>query len=386
MTAARPSVFLSAFLVFVLSAAPASAQVTSPDAAQEASALAEGWTMLARGAVAEAAGHAALLLGRYPHSTAVLALLVEAEIARAGALAGLDQYERWLGQKSLEEPGIVRRVARATASEVAASSTATGRFEALRILAADGDAVALADLATRAEAGSSVEARALAASGDERGVKALVTALEVNKGTGASLETIRVLGVSRHPLAFNALVTQARANEPAVRQAAMQALGALGDRRAVAVLREGLKDQFGLVRGQAAGALYRLGDDSGVPLIEQLAASESPQGRLAAAGYLSSRPDARWLALVRGLAGPGQPAEVRLGAAKLLAPHNPDEAAAILQALGADGSVDLAIREEAARSEPAAAPGDVRKLRSLLRHGDVLVRLAAADRLLSLTR
>jgi HEAT repeat protein len=386
MTAARPSLFVSAFLVFVLAVAPASAQVTSSDATTpEASALAEGWAMLARGAVAEAAGHAAVLLGRYPNSTAVLALAVEAEIARAGATAGLDQYERWLGQKTLEEPGIVRRVARAVAREVAASN-GTGRFEALRILAADGDAVALADLSTRAEAGSNVEARALAAAGDERGVKALVTALEVDRGVGVSLETIRVLGVSRNPLAFDALVAQARNREPAIRQAAMQALGALGDRRAVAVLREGLQDPFGLVQGQAAGALYRLGDDSGLPLIEQLATSESPVGRLAAAHYLSSRPDARWFALVRGLAGPGQPAEVRLGAAKLLTPHDPDEAAAVLATIGADGSVDLAVREEAWRAEPAAAAGDVRKLRGLLRSGDVLLRLSAADRLLSLTR
>jgi len=348
--------------------------------------VAEGWAMLARGAAAEAAGHAALLLSRYPDSIAVLALAVDAEIARAGAVAGLDQYERWLGQKTLEEPGILRRIARSVARQVAASNNPTGRFEALRILAADGDAAALVELGTRAEAGGNVEARALAASGDERGVKALVTALELNKDGGASLETIRALGASRHPLAFDALVAQARSREPAVRQAAMQALGALGDRRAVAILREGLKDQFGLVRGQSAGALYRLGDDSGLALIEQLAASESPAGRMAAAHYLSSRPDARWFTLVRGLAGAGQPAEVRLGAAKLLSPHDPDEAAAVLQTLAADGSVDLAIREEAARSEPAAVSGDVRKLRSLLRNGDVLVRLAAVDRLLSLTR
>jgi hypothetical protein len=380
-------ILLAVVLTLLSIAAPTRAQQlpAATLAQQEASMVAEGWTLLARGAVAEAAGQAALALGRFPNSAAVLSLAVEAEIARAGALAGLDQYERWLGGKAFEEPAILRRVARAVLWETA-RSTRPARLDALRILAGDGDAEALVALSARTEQGSEVDARVLASVGDERGVKALVASLAATGGAGVSLETIRVLGASRHPAAFNALVGQTRSPEPAVRQAAMAALGQLGDQRAIAVLRAGLKDQFGLVRGQAAGALYALGDEGGRGIIEELAASESPMGRLAAAQYMSSRPDGRWLALVRGLSATGQPPDVRLAAAKLLAPHAPDEAAAILRALGGDTSIDLAVREEAVRAQPAALPGDMRALRDLLREPDDLVRLAVAERVLVMTR
>jgi HEAT repeat protein len=386
MVAGTRTALASSALTLLLIVAPAHAQAPASGLAQqEASTVAEGWAMLARGAIADAAGHAALALGRFPHSAAVLSLAVETEIARAGALAGLDQYERWLGSKAFEEPAILRRVARALLWDTA-NSTRPSRIEALRILANDGDGEALVALSARTERGSPAEARVLASIGDERGVKVLVASLTASGGAGASLETIRVLGESRHPAAFNALLAQARSPEPAVRQAAMNALGRFGDPRALAVLREGLKDQFGLVRGQAAGALYALGDGGGLGIIEELAGSESPMGRLAAARYMSSRPDARWLTLVRGLSVQGQPSDVRLAAAQLLAPHAPDEAAAILRALGSDTSVDLAVREEAVRAQPTALPNDMRALRDLLREPDDLVRLAVVERLLAMTR
>lgn len=346
--------------------------------------MSEGWALLARGEIAEAAAYASRGLGRFPNSIGVLTLATEAEIARGGSLAALLMYDRWVGVRALEEPGILRRIAQAVLWEKAGGEGRT-RLEALRILLAEGDQDAATRLVREADIGAQADARVLAAAGDERGVRALLASLEPGGGS-PSLEALKALGRSRHPLAFAPLSKAIGNREPAVRQAAAHALGLLGDRRAIPLLRQVLDDQSGSVRGEAAGALLTLGDASGLEMVNQLASSETPEGRLAAAQYLSSRPDANWLAIVRPLLTATTPPDVRLAAARLLAPYAPNEALDSLRSLGADNSVDLAVREEAVRAQPAAILGDLRTLRDLLREPDDLVQIEVAGRILALTR
>ena len=360
---------------------------TPAQSRSESSELAEGWALLATGPAAEVSRFAEALVLRFPRSVSVYALALEAELQRAGAGAGLDHYERWLAGRTLEEPGVVRRLALAVLREAVAQSRANpAGLEALKALSEDGDTAGTAALAAGVGGGSAPEARMLAAQGDERGVDALLGTFSSTPGFSPSLETVKALGASRRPNAFPALMTLAQSADPVIRQAAIAALGAFGDSRALPLLRQALKDPSGMAQGQAAAALYRLGDNSGLGLIEALATSEAPAGRIAAAHYLSSRPDGRWFGLLDDLSAPGRPAEVRLAAAKLLTPHRPADAAAILRSIGESSTVDLAVREEAWRSEPAALGSDLRALRALLRHPDALARVAAAEGVLRVTR
>lgn len=351
--------------------------------AAEAGTLGEVWVVLANGNAAEASRLATLLLNQRPNDPAVLTAAIEADMAFAGWTAGLDRYESRPGAQGPESPLLLRRVAQVLLREAAADErNPSAGLDALRALAASGDGAALQTLATMSANGGAAQTRTLAELGDERAVRTLVADLE----SGANpLETLRVLGKSRNPLALPALVAQTKSRDPAVRQAAVEALGQFGAKDQMDLLRASLKDPVGLVRGKAAAALYRLGDDSGVGLLRELAASDAPAARLAAANYLSSRPDAQWLSLVRGLMRE-QAADVRLGAAKLLVEEDPAAAESVLSSIAADGGVDLALREDASRSRPLAASNDLAKLRALLRTPDRLVRIAAAGRLLQITR
>jgi hypothetical protein len=351
--------------------------------AEEAGTLAEVWVVLANGNAAEAARLATLLLNQRPNDPAVFVAVLEAEMAYGGWTVGLDRYEGRVGAQSAENPAVLRRIAQVLLKEAAADErNPSAGFEALRALAADGDIAARQALATLSARGGAAQTRALAALGDENAVRSLAA----NIDSGANpLETLRVLGESRRPEALPALVAQAKSPDPAIRQAAIEALGHFGARENIALLRASLKDPVGLVRGKAAAALYRLGDDSGVGLLRELAASDAPAARLAAANYMSSRPNAEWLELVRGLMRDASP-DVRLGAAKLLVEHDPAAAEAVLGSIAGDGGIDLALREDAARSRPLAASRDFAQLRSLLRSGDRAVRIATAARILELTR
>jgi HEAT repeat protein len=387
LIARRRALWLPVAAILVAAGAPAAMEGPAPQgtqASEEVAGLAAGWALLASGKVADAAADATALLGRYPRNVNVLTLAVEAEIARGGSPAGLDLYERWLGSRTFEEPGILRRIALTLLEEIARQpQNPRARLEALRALAADGDTAAAATLSDAAFKGSYADARVLAALGDEKAVNILVAGL--NSGATDKLETIKTLSQSHSQLAVRALIAQAKDPEPAVRQAAVAGLGQLGGSQALDAIRPALQDPNGLVRGQAAGALYRLGDNSGLALLTELAASESPDGRLAAAQYMASRPDSAWLSLVRELAHSPK-VDVRLAAARLLAPHDPDAARAVFDGLAVDPSVDLAVREEATRTDATVENAGLSRLRSFLRKPDRLARVAAANRLLELTR
>src|SRR5262245_23191948 len=115
---------------------PPATALSSAVSVEEATALTQGWALLAQGMPAEAAKRAAEVLAAYPRSAAALALAIEAETSRAGSQAGLSQYERWLGARTLEEPSILRRIATALLREAAKDPQQLDtRIEALRALA-----------------------------------------------------------------------------------------------------------------------------------------------------------------------------------------------------------------------------------------------------------
>ncbi|HEY7474489.1 MAG TPA: HEAT repeat domain-containing protein [Vicinamibacterales bacterium] len=350
--------------------------------ADEATQLATGWTLITEGKHAEAAQLASQVLARNPRSVPALSLLIEADIARAGSTTALASYESWLGARTLEEPGVLRRIARAALQEWARQDKdVQARAEAFKALVAEGDPDALSVLTASAGAGAENDLRILAALGNEQAIDRLIGQLKTAQGM--KLREIRVLGDSRNPRAAAALVAVLTDPLPQNRAAAADALGNLNRLDVVPHLKALLNDMHGQVRLSAAGALFRLGDRSGETLLRELAASESFAERRSAALLLSSQPDEAWKALVRGLAA-APDAPTRLDAAKLMIDHDPEFSRAVFEGLRADEN--LAIREEADLALSQSPLAGFAALRQYLRAGTGLVKVRAAARLLVFTR
>jgi HEAT repeat protein len=349
---------------------------------EEATQLTNGWALLAEGLFERAAAKAAQVLAAYPRSGAALQLALEAQLARSGAPAALDQYERWLGARTIEEPAALRRVASAMLREATTlKSDPAARIEALRALADDGDARAAGELAQVASKGQGAGARAVASTGDERATDTLLA--DLNTGLGNPTRTIGALGASGDKRAIAPLVQRLKDPRQEVRGAVVDALGKVGDAETAAVIAPLLSDTSLHVRVRTAGALLRLGDYSGLPILQELMASESPAMRLDAAEALASRPDSAWMGLVTELARDPDP-EIRAAAGRLMAPHDPEMARGILASLMSDENP--AIRELASRGLGEALSDDLPTLRRLMKTGHSLSRVRAAARVLILTR
>ena len=348
---------------------------------EDATELTNGWALLTEGRAAQALARAEGVLARDPRSAAALSLAVDAEIARAGALAGLARYERWLGARTVEEPGILRRVARALLLEESSQrSDESARTVALRALAEDGDARAAQMVASVAAHGD-LPPRSRAALGDEKAVRALIAELE-QAGPG-QVRTIEALAASGSSLAIPPLVERLKDPRQEIRAAALDALGRIGDLSLAPQLAPLLSDSNARVRVTAAGALLRIGDSSAYPALQGLMADPSPATRLLAAEALASRPDGSWVAQVRELATDEDP-EIRAAAARLLGPHDPEFARAVLNALAADDNP--AIRELATLNLGEVVTSDMTALRALMKTGAPLARARAGAQVLALTR
>lgn len=351
-------------------------------AADEASIVAQGWALFAKGDLAGATAKAAEAVAIAPRGSAALSLGLEVEIARVNALSGLDLYEKWLGRRTLEEPGAIRRVARGLLRETAlAEPDSVAAFEARRALAEDGDRGARAELSARLRSGGRAETRLLAALGDKSAIEALIVELEA---PGNPVRVIQALGESQSASAVPALAQKLQDPRSEVRAAVADALGRIGAPGAVERLRPLLQDTSMHVKVKAASALLRLNDASGEPVFRELldAAADSAPSRLVAAEAMAVRPDASWLALVRGLLEANE-SDVRLVAARLIAEHEPEAARTVFRSLQENSNP--AIREEAARL--AVGVGlDLTGLRIALRNIDTLTLVRAAGRILQLTR
>jgi HEAT repeat protein len=357
---------------------------TLPPAAMpvtEGAGLAQGWALLAEGKLEEAARTARDIQTRAPRNISAFALTVEVEIARAGGLAALTVYEAWLGQRQLEEPGVLRRVARAFLYEWGRQEQDAGaRSEALLALAQDGETLAHDVLASAGEK-SEAALVALARLGDRSAVNRI--SAQLTSEPGLKLREIRMLADSRSRDAVPALLETLNDPRPENRAAAADALGKIGDRVALDPLRKLLEDRHGAVCISAAGALYAMGDPAGAPVLLQLAASEHASVRRSAAALLAPQPDETWKTLVRGLASDPDPS-IRLDAARMLAVHEPGLARSILDALLTDPN--YAIREEASLALAESGASDFQTLRRLLRAGGGRAKVRAAARILSIAR
>jgi HEAT repeat protein len=344
---------------------------------QEATEVTNGWALLAEGQAAQAAARAARVLAAHPRSGAALTLAIEAEIARVGSTAALDQYERWLGRRPLDEPAAVRRIAHALLREEAAQrQDAAARREALEALAEEGEGSAAKELA-RATTGARKQGNA---DDDGQSVNTLIAQLDRH---GDDVRTIEALGASGSQQAVQPLVRQLNDGRIEVRGAAAEALGRIGDRDAIASIKPMLSDRNIYVRVKAAGALLRLDDDSSLPMLQGMLLDASADTRLAAAEALASRADAAWLVAVRQLTEESDPA-IRAAAARLLAPQEPEVARPVLQSLVSDENA--AVRELASQGLSEAIPDDLPSLRGLLRSPTPLTRVRAARRVLTITR
>jgi HEAT repeat protein len=218
--------------------------------------------------------------------------------------------------------------------------------------------------------------------GNEAAVRALIADLE--KGGSNPVTAIQALADSGSRTAVAPISARLKSPSPEVRAAAVEALGELGQRYPLADrIKPLLSDPVSLVRVKAAGALVGLGDMSGLQLLQELATSEAAVSRLIAAQAMASQPDAQWLDLVRRLTSEAEP-EVRVGAATLLVPHDPEMARKVLDEALRDGNP--AIRQMVEEASLELLPADLRSLRLMLRSSAALARARAAGRILALVR
>jgi HEAT repeat protein len=351
----------------------------------EATTIAQGWALLAQGLVDEAATRAAKAMAASPRSPAALVLMVEVDIARRGAQAGLSRYEVWLGQRTLEEPAVLRRIATALLREAAAQSeSSTARLEALQALAADGDPASAAALAGAVKTAGMAERRVLASMGNEAAVGALIA--DLKSGNGNAMTIIEALAKSGSKSAIAPLTDRLQHASPEIRGAAVEGLGklgaALGSSDLIVRIKPLLSDPTSYVRVKAAGALYGLNDTSGLQVLQELIQAEPAASRLIALQAMASRPDASWLDDVKRLTSVPEP-EIRVGAARLLAPHDPELARKVLE--GATQDPNPAIRELAAETVGAVEASDFPTLRQLMKSNNRVIGVRASARVLELT-
>jgi hypothetical protein len=385
---------LTAFLIAAamagLAAAPlvASQQAQPPTLppavipAEEAAAIAQYWVALAEGRGREAGAAASQLLGRYPRNVAVLDLAVEIEIARAGASAALGTYEAWLAGRPVEEPGVLRRVARSFLYEWSRQVTnGEARGEALNALAEDGDSAALSVLRAIAQSNSEDGLRTAVHLRNPQAIGQVIERMRATRGL--KVRDLELLGDSGSPLAASALIEALKDPRPENRDAAARALGAIGGPAAEQALLPVLDDPHGVVRTSAAAALFKLGNYTGINILTALATSDSASVRRTAAMFMESRPDEAWKALVRGLLADPDPL-IRLDAARMLSPYDPAASRSVLEQLAMDSN--RAIREETELAIARLPVATFADLRGVMRTGQPVARVRAAGRVLEMTR
>ncbi len=307
-------------------------------------------------------------------------LAVEADIARSGGLAALDRYERWLGARTFEEPAVLRRVARAFLFDaLGQTQSPPARAEAWKSLVDDGESLPPLFGSSPGPA----DLRAAAAAGSEPAVRQLLQSLPTD--AAGRVRALDAVGASGVKVAAEPILPLLQDPRSEVRAAAADALGKVGGREAVPALKPLLADPSLFVKAKAASALLRMGDSEGLPVLDAMAADDNPTIRLSAAvGLAGGSPDARWMSLVRELAGNPSP-EIRVVAAGLLAPHDPEFARNVLDGLANDANP--AIRELASMTYgDVVTTFDLSTLRRLLRQPLPLTTVRAAARILIVLR
>ncbi len=376
-----------AFVLIVLAVSTPGAQVRDRAAAavpappSDATLLARGWTALANGQPTEAASAAAQLLARVPWHHSANALRIEA-LSASDPMKGLDTYEAWLALHRDEDAGLLAPVPRTILLQLATTADPDIRRQARNALRDAGYpqpqqpgerelADQLADAAARVKGG---DATALSR------LQAVVTA-----GTADPQMVAKALeagGPATTPLLVEML------GKPAapVQAAAAAALGRRKAEEARPTLQKMLKGGDPMARSSAAVALARMGDADGQAFVDKMLQSEVPDLRLMAAEAFDG--PGPWMAAVAPLLD-NRDGTIRLQAARLVAPVNPDAARRVLSE--AAGDPNPVIRSEAVRimeetSTHVPAVADLGQARRLLRDRDAAVRVYAAGVLLGAAR
>jgi len=351
-------------------------------ATDDAMLVAQGWLLLSQGSPVQAVERARTVMAKSPFSPGAIVLAIEGEIVRGGSSAGLAEYERWLGARTNEEPMLLRRISQAILREAAAQTAdLPARMNALGALAAHGDAAATSTLRESMNNGDLSAAAALAEAGDADGVRAIVD--KINSGAIEPVRGLKTLSRTGSQDAAAAAITRLDSPRSEVLLAAIQALRDLRSRAAVSKLRPLLQDQRPFIRIGAAEALLAAGDDTGLPIIKELASSDSAEDRLKAAEALADKPDAAWLAMVRQLTTSSEP-EIRLGAARLIAPHDAQLAESVVSGLRQDPNP--AVRTMTADAVLRRMHSTLPQLRGMLHSASLEERVVAAERVLISTR
>jgi HEAT repeat protein len=323
---------------------------------------------------------------------AALALAVESSIAKGGAASGLMTYESWLAGRKLEEPYSVRRVAMARLREAMLAPEPRARLAALKALAAEGNAEALAKLNEATAKGQVAETRVLAELGDAKAVAAILRRMETAPGA-SKLTFIDALAGTRSRLAVPALTNLLDDRDMFVVAAAADALGKIGAPEVIGRLRPLVEDgRPGPLRWAAARALAQMGDGAGTSFLRKQLVAEPEPGdvtsremlQIQAAEALSVLgPNPDWIETARRLTTSRDP-QVRLYASKVIAPYDNALAKDALEGLMFDQNA--AIREEASAVLASRVAGDVGTLRRLLKSSDAYTQVLTAARIVELTR
>ena len=352
----------------------------APAPSSEAALLARGWTALANGQPAEADNAAGQILSRVPWHHSAHALRIEA-LASTDPLKALDAYEAWLAKQKTEDAALLAPVPRSILLQLSASNDPDIRHRARSTLRDAGypQPAGPRDLSDQLN-----DAAARARAGDAAALTRLETV--VTAGTADPQMVAKALeagGPSTTPLLLTML------DKPAapVQAAAAAALGRRKAEEARPALQKMLKSGDPMARSSAAVALARMGDPDGQAFVDKMLQSDVPDLRLMAAEAFEGRPGA-WMAAVAPLLD-NRDGTIRLEAARLLAPVNPEAARRVLSEAASDAnpvvrSEAVRIMEETTTTVPAVA--DLPQARKLLREKDPAVRVYAAGVLLAAAR
>jgi HEAT repeat protein len=353
----------------------------------DTSALASAWTALAAGRHEEAVTLADRLLEREPWNHPAVLVKLRGLAAGRGPVMALDSYEQWLvaprGGRGQEDIYLLDPVIIGVLTELGRDGRVGIRAQALARLAASGVTSARTELDSLKSEGPAVDA-ALASLGDKQAQARLQTTSRSEGDQRVAVEALGQQGPSGAPLLLDLLGTS---KDSATQAAAAAALGNLGVPEAVEPLKEALTAQNPFVRSSAAVALARLNDPAGLEYVQRMMTSDIPDLQLMAAKVWNGKPGP-WVDTVRPLLQ-NQNGLIRLEAARLMAPLEPDAARQVLQDSLADQNP--VVRAHSARivenlSRDGVQVATIADLRARLRDSDPETRLHAASTLLRLAR
>jgi HEAT repeat protein len=255
---------------------------------------------------------------------------------------------------------------------------------ALEALAADDDAEARARLVPKMYAGGFGETQALAKIGDPGAINRLIEL--TNQTSGSKSHLINAMVQSRSPLVVPVLmkILNDPNHLPDV-AAAADGLGIMGAREAISQLQQLFRDPRSThdVKFGAAQGLFKMGDRSAVTFLQQQLTSDYAPVRMSAASAMASDPDGTWQTVVRSLTGDQDPS-MRVQAAGLIAPYDLELARRTAEELLNDDNI--AVRELAGRILVEKIATDFATMRRMMRSSMPLTRVAAAARVLELSR